>query len=473
METLVIARKAPIVIGRRRENNAKKIVFDISHWRELYGEGTVVLLHQRSGDSSPYPCDIEVTHGNASWIITETDTFKEGRGSVELQYRIDETVAKSEIWTTIVEGSLPDVGEAPEDPQPEWITKVLQAGEEVKNAQMHGPTIGDNGNWFVWSHEEGAYKDTGILARGETLNETDPTVPDWAKQPEKPKYTAKEVGALPEEALPEAINQALAAAKESGAFDGAPGAPGAPGKDYVLTDEDKTEIAEQAAQKVEIPSGGDIPVVDELPEATEEAPDVVYKKNDETDEEAPDGSSGNYVPAPEKAEVGQVMRVAAVDEEGKPTAWEPYSDGTVVDIANYTLEGGETTCTWDAEPNGVHYKFSRMFVYVKLATGAETTGHFYITIKTNGGGHNVCSYGIGNAIDTSTARHVLCEADISTGVALTSITEAGMDSGSLTNLKRQPSLNIMRGQTIGSLNIRTNGVPFAAGTTVAIKAVRA
>ena len=29
------------------------------------------------------------------------------------------------------------------------------------------------------------------------LDEKDPTVPDWAKQPEKPKYTAVEVGALP------------------------------------------------------------------------------------------------------------------------------------------------------------------------------------------------------------------------------------------------------------------------------------
>ncbi len=29
------------------------------------------------------------------------------------------------------------------------------------------------------------------------IEESDPTVPDWAKQPQKPKYTAKEVGAIP------------------------------------------------------------------------------------------------------------------------------------------------------------------------------------------------------------------------------------------------------------------------------------
>ncbi len=31
-----------------------------------------------------------------------------------------------------------------------------------------------------------------------TVTETDPTVPDWAKQPTKPEYTAAEVGALPD-----------------------------------------------------------------------------------------------------------------------------------------------------------------------------------------------------------------------------------------------------------------------------------
>lgn len=30
-----------------------------------------------------------------------------------------------------------------------------------------------------------------------SVNETDPTVPDWAKRPQKPTYTAKEVGAMP------------------------------------------------------------------------------------------------------------------------------------------------------------------------------------------------------------------------------------------------------------------------------------
>ena len=56
-----------------------------------------------------------------------------------------------------------------------------------------------------------------------TVTETDPTVPSWAKQPEKPSYTADEVGALSAETLPDAITTALSQAKASGAFDGADG----------------------------------------------------------------------------------------------------------------------------------------------------------------------------------------------------------------------------------------------------------
>lgn len=37
----------------------------------------------------------------------------------------------------------------------------------------------------------------GVVPSDQLPAETDPTVPDWAKQPNKPNYTANEVGALP------------------------------------------------------------------------------------------------------------------------------------------------------------------------------------------------------------------------------------------------------------------------------------
>mgnify|MGYP001707589098 CR=1 FL=1 len=91
------------------------------------------------------------------------------------------------------------------------------------------------------------------------VEETDPTVPEWAKAETKPTYTADEVGAISKDDLQTATNNALAQAKASGAFDGAPGTPGAkgdtgaPGKDGAGMD---ITGATTAWIPVDMPSGG-------------------------------------------------------------------------------------------------------------------------------------------------------------------------------------------------------------------------
>lgn len=97
------------------------------------------------------------------------------------------------------------------------------------------------------------------------IEETDPTVPEWAKAKTKPTYSAAEVGAISQSDLQAATDAALAQAKASGEVDG-PAGPrgpaGAPGKDG---------------------AGMDV--------------------------------TG--------ATVGQIAKIAAVDASGVPTAWEP------------------------------------------------------------------------------------------------------------------------------------------------------
>lgn len=70
-----------------------------------------------------------------------------------------------------------------------------------------------------------------IMELLKSTKETDPTVPDWAKAENKPTYTAEEVGAIGNDELPTAIDTALAQAKASGQFDGAPGKDGKNGVD--------------------------------------------------------------------------------------------------------------------------------------------------------------------------------------------------------------------------------------------------
>lgn len=89
------------------------------------------------------------------------------------------------------------------------------------------------------------------------IEETDPTVPEWAKRKEKPSYTADEVGALSAETLPGAVNYALAQAKASGEFDGKPGEPGytpQKGSDY-FTPADKQEMVQAVIAALPVYNG--------------------------------------------------------------------------------------------------------------------------------------------------------------------------------------------------------------------------
>ena len=50
--------------------------------------------------------------------------------------------------------------------------------------------------------------DSGYITEVPDFTETDPTVPEWAKQPTKPTYTASEVGALPDTTeIPSKVSQ--------------------------------------------------------------------------------------------------------------------------------------------------------------------------------------------------------------------------------------------------------------------------
>lgn len=115
-----------LAIGRRGENDARRVVFDLAAWRRDYGEGTVQLLHQRAGDESPYPCALTVEGDTAYWLIRAADVDKAGWGSAQLHYYVGDTLAKSAIWRTVTADALSDHSEPPEDPARAWFTAIRE-----------------------------------------------------------------------------------------------------------------------------------------------------------------------------------------------------------------------------------------------------------------------------------------------------------------------------------------------------------
>lgn len=130
MKYVTASQCNPICIGRQGENKVITVQFDVSGWQETYGVGSFSLLHQRSADMSAYPCVITADTNTVSWVVTSTDVFYVGYGKAQLLYIVDDKVAKSVVFTTNTLQSL-NAGDAP-DPEPEWITDVINAGLDAE-----------------------------------------------------------------------------------------------------------------------------------------------------------------------------------------------------------------------------------------------------------------------------------------------------------------------------------------------------
>lgn len=124
-----------LFLGREGENKARRITFNLRSWRNQYGPGTAVLLAQRPGEKQPYPVALDETEYGVSWTVTAADVAIPGRyGKCELQYRVNDTIVKSDTWQTLVLEALGKAGETPPEPEQGWVDEVLQAGVEAQEA---------------------------------------------------------------------------------------------------------------------------------------------------------------------------------------------------------------------------------------------------------------------------------------------------------------------------------------------------
>lgn len=117
-------------IGRRGENLATRVIFEVNEWESLYGEGTFHLLHRRNGDKYPYPVVTSYEPGRVIWDVGKTDLAIVGKGRAELQYRAGETTVK-EVYSTRTAQSLDNEGPVPDAPEASWVEKVLAAAEAI------------------------------------------------------------------------------------------------------------------------------------------------------------------------------------------------------------------------------------------------------------------------------------------------------------------------------------------------------
>lgn len=302
-----------IKLGRRGENQARKVVFDVlGKWREGYGKGVASLIVQRNGDAQPYPVTLMEEDGALVWLVSSADTAVAGEGAAELRYTVGNIVVKSQIYKTRVRETLEDSGETPPPAYQSWVDEVLQAAATAEAAVSKLPYVGENGNWWRWDGSAEAFVDTGTSARG-TKGEKGDT---GAAGPAGPKG---ETGAQGEKGEPGPAGQ-TGPAGPTGAT-GATGPTGPAGPQGPKGDTGtQGPTGETGPRGPQGPAGKD----GETPELIEgELVDVPS---------AGGGAATDISLGLTAATIGQTIKVKAVDTDGKPTAWE------AVDMAGETWE---------------------------------------------------------------------------------------------------------------------------------------
>ena len=281
-----------IALGRLGENDYTVVRFDVTAWLEEVPGAVIGLYNQRPGDADAYPiAEIAVEDGVATWTVTSAELTKTGEGRCELVAIAGEVVAKSAIFRTIVFDALDGSGEAPE-PWEEWQQQFIilkgeaeQAADRAEEAVEHYPRIVD-GVWEVWDAQEGAFVSAGVQAQGPQgiqgpqgdtgeqgpqgiqgeqgiqgpkgdkgdkgdTGSQGPKGDTGATGPAGPKGDKGDTGAQG----PQGETGATGATGPQGTKGdtGAQGPKGDPGDDYILTAADKAEIAQQAAEEVDVP----------------------------------------------------------------------------------------------------------------------------------------------------------------------------------------------------------------------------
>lgn len=273
-----------------------------------------------------------------------------------------------------------------------------------------------------------------LAANPPKVTETDPTVPDWAKQPQKPTYTADEVHALPDTYTPPNQTAQQVGADPAGTAASAVSQhntdtaahndlrlalQGLSDRINAALDSDDTTLDQMSEVVAYIKSNKSL--IDAITTSKVSVADIVNDLVtnvadkplsaaqgvaikgliDELRTLIPEGGSGIAVTG---ATVGQTVKIAAVDDNGVPTAWEPVdlpsggaendNDWEIINTITFGEEG-ITSFTIDKDQNGNPFELSDMLIRSNdhVSLGGTSATNARTNFMING---KLTAYNMGN-----------------------------------------------------------------------------
>lgn len=155
-----------IPIWYQGENNASIVEIDLAPLISKFGDGTAQALFRRPSDTDPYPIVLQRQDNTAVWTVSAGDTAQAGYGRLQVSWYVGDTLARSQIFTILVQKSLTS-GENPPNPAQPWVNEVLQAAVDAEQSakdaadaagKIPNPTESDAGKSVVVNDEGTGYE---------------------------------------------------------------------------------------------------------------------------------------------------------------------------------------------------------------------------------------------------------------------------------------------------------------------------
>lgn len=125
-----------IPLGVEGEHLAREIVFDCAALAAAYGTGTAAVFHRREQDAEATPVAVSQDGCAVTWTVTNADTACRAgspspvaRGECVIEWLVGDAVAKTLTMKTMVVRSITTSEEDPPEPVAYWYAKLLEAFE--------------------------------------------------------------------------------------------------------------------------------------------------------------------------------------------------------------------------------------------------------------------------------------------------------------------------------------------------------
>lgn len=181
-----IYRRNSDILGIGGENNYETLCFG---FYDDFIDGDAILEFEFPDGQKKF-IELEKDIEEKFYKILIKSSLLQQEGDIKLELKIineNEIIYKTKIFIMKVLEAI-NATATFEDDYPDFVTTTTAKLEKLENNKQDKLTAGEN-----ITIKDGVISATG----GISTEETDPTVPDWAKEPNKPTYTAEEVGALP------------------------------------------------------------------------------------------------------------------------------------------------------------------------------------------------------------------------------------------------------------------------------------